>query len=142
MHHPERQQLWMVWPEAKLKASVDPKIRDGYFINFIRSYQAGDDCPFLRLDALMDFDPWTQEKHHYNVSRLLPEGWFFAVEAKSNNVVATRCACTTTPGARDQPVPSRWLCSDSTAHRISSSFRDQDLLETGVRSRDVLPRGL
>ena len=86
MHFPERQQLWMVWPEAKLKTPIDPKVRDGYFI---RSYQAGDDRLFIALMALMDFDPWTQEKHEFNVSRLLPEGWFFAVEAKSNNVVGT-----------------------------------------------------
>jgi len=86
MHHPERQQLWMVWPEAMLRTSLDPKIHDGYFV---MSYQEGDDRPFFALMALMDFDPWTQEKHDYNVSRLVPEGWFFAVEAKSNNVVGT-----------------------------------------------------
>jgi mycothiol synthase len=86
MHYPEPQQLRMVWPEAKLKTPVAPKICEGYII---RTYQAGDDRPFTDLMALMDFDPWTPEKHDYNVSRLLPEGWFFAVEAKSNDVVAT-----------------------------------------------------
>jgi hypothetical protein len=39
--------------------------------------------------ALMDFDPWTQEKLDYNMSRILPEGWFFAVEAKTSGVVGT-----------------------------------------------------
>jgi len=39
--------------------------------------------------ALMDFDPWTQEKLDYNTSRILPEGWFFAVQTRSNSVVAT-----------------------------------------------------
>jgi mycothiol synthase len=76
----------MVWPEARLKSSVDPSIPAGYFI---RTYQTGDDCAFMAIMALMDFDPWTPEKLEYNLSRILPEGWFFAVETKSNRVVAT-----------------------------------------------------
>lgn len=72
MQHPERQQLWMVWLEARLKGPVDPKIPDGYFI---RTYQTGDDRSFIALMALMDFDPWTQGKLDYNLSRILPEGY-------------------------------------------------------------------
>src|SRR6266478_2891011 len=83
---PERKQLWMVWPETRLKGSIDPQIPDGYFI---RTYQTGDDHSFIALMALMDFDPWTQEKLDYNMSRILPEGWFFAVETKSSSVVGT-----------------------------------------------------
>jgi len=86
MQRPERKQLWMVWPEAGLKGSVDPLIPDGYFI---RTHQTDDDHSFIALMALMDFDPWTKDKHDYNVSRILPEGWFFAVEAKSNSVIGT-----------------------------------------------------
>jgi mycothiol synthase len=86
MQRRERKQLWMVWPEARLKASVDPQIPDGYFI---RTYQTGDDRSFTALMALMDFDPWTQEKLDYNMSRVLPGGLFFAVEAKSSSVVGT-----------------------------------------------------
>jgi mycothiol synthase len=82
----ERQQLWMMWPEARLRGSVDPKIPDGYFI---RTYQTDDDQAFFALMALMDFDPWTPEKLDYNISRILPGGWFFAVATESSRLVAT-----------------------------------------------------
>src|SRR5690348_15153164 len=82
----ERQQLWMMWPEARLRGSVDPKIPDGYFI---RTYQTDDDRSFVGLMALMDFDPWTPEKLDYNISRILPGGWFFAVATESSRLVAT-----------------------------------------------------
>ena len=86
MQRPERRQLWMVWPEPRLKSSINPNIPNGYFI---RTYQTRDEGSFMALMALMDFDPWTQEKLDYNMSRILPEGWFFGVDAKTGGVVAT-----------------------------------------------------
>jgi mycothiol synthase len=76
----------MVWPEPRLKSSINPNIPNGYFI---RTYQTRDEGSFMALMALMDFDPWTQEKLDYNMSRILPEGWFFGVDAKTGGVVAT-----------------------------------------------------
>lgn len=166
MHRLERQQLRMVWPEARLNSSVDPSIPAGYFI---RTYQTGDDCAFMAIMALMDFDPWTPEKLEYNLSRILPEGWFFAVETKSNRMVATAmglhsysghspftgdlgwlachpdhqgCGLGYSLSACDQPVSRSRLFPNSTPHRIPSSLRDQDLLETRIRACHVLPRGL
>jgi mycothiol synthase len=86
MQRPERPQLRMAWPEAMLKGSVAPQTPTGYVI---RTYQTGDDRSFMALMALMDFDQWTQDKLDFNISRILPEGWFFAVDTKSEAIVAT-----------------------------------------------------
>jgi mycothiol synthase len=82
----ERTQLRMRWPWARIKHRFDPKIADGYSI---RNYQAGDEEAFLALMAETDFDRWTQEKLDYNLSRVLPAGWFFAVEFPAQRIVGT-----------------------------------------------------
>ena len=84
--HPGRAHLRMVWPETAPTTRIDPRVPNGYFV---RTYCRGDERCFLALMAKMDFDSWADEKLEYNMSRALPAGWFFAVDANSSEPVAT-----------------------------------------------------
>lgn len=89
MAYPERPQLTMAWPTERFPAPIDPRTPAGYTI---RTYRPGDEQPFLELMGLMDFDPWDAAKLDYNMARILPEGWFFAVDDASGAIVATAMA--------------------------------------------------
>jgi mycothiol synthase len=82
----EKPQLWMVWPSDRLVLPVEPHRPPPYCI---RSYRPGDEATFLALMAKTDFDPWDDQKLAYNMGRVIPDGWFFAVESESENVVGT-----------------------------------------------------
>ena len=86
MRYPEKPQLRMIWPSDRLGESIEPDTAPEYVI---RTYQPGDEVFFLSLMAKMDFDPWDEEKLHYNMSRVLPDGWFFAIETASETLVGT-----------------------------------------------------
>lgn len=86
MVYPEQPQLLMVWPTPQHTYPIEPATASGYHV---RTYQPGDEDHFLALIALMDFDPFDAKKLHYNVARILPDGWFFAVETSTMQVVAT-----------------------------------------------------
>ncbi|MBA3471513.1 MAG: GNAT family N-acetyltransferase [Herpetosiphonaceae bacterium] len=86
MEHPEKPQLHMVWPTASRRLPIDPATAEGYAI---RTYQPGDERVFLELMALMDFDPFDDQKLAYNVARIIPQGWFFAVELATMEVAGT-----------------------------------------------------
>ena len=83
---PEKPQLHMIWPSSRPVESIELDTASGYRI---RTYCPGDEAAFLSLMPTMDFDPWDEEKLHYNMSRIIPDGWFFAVETESENVVGT-----------------------------------------------------
>ncbi|MFC2078835.1 GNAT family N-acetyltransferase [Candidatus Bipolaricaulota bacterium] len=87
-NHPmqETLQLHMIWPLRKPVDTAALNVASEYSI---RTYRPGDEADFLALMANTDFDPWDDEKLRYNTSRVLPEGWFFAVEDKSDMVVGT-----------------------------------------------------
>ena len=76
----------MIWPPDKPRELIDTKIDQGYTI---RTYQPGDEGPFLSLMSDGDFDPWNDEKLQYNIAKIIPEGWFFAVEIASKKIVGT-----------------------------------------------------
>ena len=78
--------LTMVWPSELLGIQVDPRTPPGYTI---RTYAPGDEQSFLALMQFGDFDPWDEKKLAYNISKILPEGWFFAVEMISGRLVGT-----------------------------------------------------
>jgi hypothetical protein len=56
------------------------KIPRGYLI---RTFRPRYEHAFMNLMALMDFDDWTSQKLDYNLARILPEGWFFALDAQT-----------------------------------------------------------
>jgi len=84
--YPEKPQLRMVWPPDKLDQVIQPLTASGYAI---RVYRPGDEAAFLALMAKMDFDPWDTEKLQYNMAKIIPDGWFFAVETGSERIVGT-----------------------------------------------------
>jgi len=84
--HPEKPQLHMVWPSDKLDGVIQPNTAPGYTI---RVYRPGDEAAFLALMEQMDFDPWDGEKLQYNMAKIIPAGWFFAVETESERIVGT-----------------------------------------------------
>ena len=86
MPYLEKPQLHMVWRADGRRLPIDPMTAEGYII---RTYRPGDEEHFLELMALMDFDRFDAPKLAYNVARILPEGWFFAVEQSTLEVVGT-----------------------------------------------------
>jgi hypothetical protein len=56
------------------------KIPRGYLI---RTFRPRYEHAFMNLMALMDFDDWTSQKLDFNLARILPEGWFFALDAQT-----------------------------------------------------------
>jgi len=83
--HSEEPQLRMVWPAASRRQCPAVHPAAGYSV---RTFRAGDEQAFLSLMSLMDFDPWDDAKLDYNMSRIIPDGWFFATD-RSDRVVAT-----------------------------------------------------
>ena len=83
---PERPQLWMVWRPLKRKRPISLRLARGYCI---RTYRPGDEAAFLELMASGDFDPWDRQKLAYNVSKILPQGWFFALQEETKSIVGT-----------------------------------------------------
>jgi len=84
MEGTETPQLRMVWPAVSPEIPVS--VPQGYAI---RTYEVGDEARFLWLMERGEFDPWDDDKLHDNMARVIPGGWFFAVEQTSNLVVGT-----------------------------------------------------
>jgi mycothiol synthase len=78
--------LFMLWPTAERPEPLDLRLDPDYSI---RTYQPGDQHVFLELMGLMDFDLFDAEKLTYNVARILPDGWFFAIHQATGAVVGT-----------------------------------------------------
>ena len=105
----EKPQLHMVWPLDKLGEFVDPKLAPQFSI---RTFQAGDEDSFLSLLAEADFDPWDDEKLRYNMARIIPDGWFFAVEAASERIVGTAMCLHNYSGNTPFTGDLGWLACD------------------------------
>jgi mycothiol synthase len=84
--HSEQPQLKMAWPAVTDRTPIDTRVPRDYLI---RTYRPGDEPAFLDLMALMDFDPWSPQKLEYNLGRILPDGWFFALDARTTEIIAT-----------------------------------------------------
>ena len=86
MTHDQHPTLFMLWPTGAQPAPAEPEIAAGYAI---RTFRPGDQDEFMRLMALTDFDRFDQAKLDYNVARIIPGGWFFAVREATGEVVGT-----------------------------------------------------
>ena len=84
--HPEKPQLHMAWSSDKLGEVIQPKTASGYAI---RTYRPGDEVAFLAIMSKIDFGIWDTEKLQYNMAKIIPDGWFFAVETSSEHIVGT-----------------------------------------------------
>ena len=81
----EKPQLHMVWPTPKRPCCPAISLAPGYTI---RTFREGDEPAFLHLMSLSDFDPWDDEKLLDNINKIIPGGWFFAVD-RTGQIVAT-----------------------------------------------------
>lgn len=79
-------QIQMIWPALLLAAPPAVHVPPGYLL---RTYQPGDEAGFYQLMASVGWTGWDDEKLHPWLYRILPEGWFFAVEQTSGEIVAT-----------------------------------------------------
>jgi mycothiol synthase len=82
-------QLQMVWPEHLLNAPPAVWLPPGYAL---RTYRRGDEPRFYEVMELAGWPGWNDEKLRPWVSRVLPEGWFMAIDEKSSEIVATAMA--------------------------------------------------
>jgi len=111
----------MIWPPDKLGAALEPNTAPGYVI---RTYRPGDEAHFLSLMAKMDFDPWDDEKLRYNMARIIPDGWFFAVERASESIVGTAMCLHNYTGSTPFTGDVGWLVCDPChrGHRLGYSL--------------------
>ena len=86
--HPEEPQLRMVWPVASRRHCPVAHPAAGYSV---RTFRAGDEQAFLALMSVMDFDPWDDAKLAYNMSRIIPDGWFFATDPSDRTIATAMC---------------------------------------------------
>ena len=83
------QQLRMVWPEHLLNAPPMVRLPSGYAV---RTYRPGDAPRFYKVMELASWLGWDDEKLRPWLTRILPEGWFMAIQVESGTIVATAMA--------------------------------------------------
>jgi mycothiol synthase len=79
-------QLCMIFPEHRLTQPLDVTLPEGYAL---RTYQTGDDAGFFALMAQAGFGVWDADRLRPWLPRIVPESWFFIIEAASGEMVAT-----------------------------------------------------
>ena len=106
-------QLQMIYPVGLLDSPPNVEIPAGYTL---RTYQPGDEARFFEIMELAGWPNWNDEKLQPWLYRILPDGWFMAIEEKSNLIVAT-CMATHDPtwirpfcGARDPAGRTERIC--------------------------------
>ena len=82
-------QLHMVWPRRRLEAPPVVQLPAGYGM---RTYRHGDESNFFRLMSMAGFDGWNEDTLLFWVKQIVPNGWFFVVEHKTGDLVATSMA--------------------------------------------------
>lgn len=84
-----RPQLKMLWPDHLKDVPPDVKVPSGYTL---RTYQSGDEAGFYKVMSLAGFEGWNDETLKPWLLRILPDGWFLAVDQTNQEVVATAMA--------------------------------------------------
>lgn len=80
------EQVQMVWPVDLLEKPPVVKVPVGYKL---RAYQQGDEPAFFNLMDSVGWRGWDDEKLRPWLYRILPEGWFMAVDEASGEIAAT-----------------------------------------------------
>ena len=86
MSYVEKPQLRMVWPQRLISQPPEVETPAGYEI---RHYQPGDEQRFYEVMRLAGWPRWDAKRLDYSLSRIIPNGWFMAVEEQSKTVVGT-----------------------------------------------------
>ena len=84
--YPYTTQLQMVWPERLMDEPPEVTLPRGYAL---RTFEWGDEPRFCELMALAGWPGWDEEKLQPWLERTLPDGWFFAAHAASDEIVAS-----------------------------------------------------
>jgi mycothiol synthase len=82
--------LQMVWPPSRLTAPPTWTVPEGYLL---RTYQPGDELEFFCLMESVGFKGWTMPIFETWLQKILPDGFFFAVEHGTGKLAATAMAC-------------------------------------------------
>jgi mycothiol synthase len=82
-------QLQMIWPAKRVQAKPRITVPVGYTL---RTYRSGDETQFFALMALAGWPGWDEQKLKPWLFRILPDGWFMAIEQDSGKIVASAMA--------------------------------------------------
>lgn len=80
----------MVWPERLLSAPPSVSVSEGYAL---RIYAPGDDNGFFELMDRAGFPGWNPPILQSWLQKVLPGGFYFAVERNGETLAATAMAC-------------------------------------------------
>ncbi len=79
-------QLQMAWPVYLLHTPPAVRLCPGYLM---RTYQPGDEDPFLNLMKMAGWNDWDKQRLDPWFQRLLPGGWYVAIHEMSGQMVAS-----------------------------------------------------
>jgi mycothiol synthase len=81
-------QLQMIWPRQRLADPPVISVSPGYQL---RTYRPGDEARFYEVMEIAGFTDWTDDVLRPWLAKILPDGWFFVVDA-TGAIVATTMA--------------------------------------------------
>jgi mycothiol synthase len=76
----------MIWPRQRLSTPPEISVSPGYRL---RTYRPGDEAQFYKVMEIAGFTGWNEEILRPWLAKILPDGWFFAVEEATDAIVAT-----------------------------------------------------
>jgi mycothiol synthase len=79
----------MIWPEHRLDDPPTVRLPPGYSL---RAYQPGDEPRFFELMEVAGWPGWDEEKLRPWLFRIVPGGWFMAIDEESGKLVASAMA--------------------------------------------------
>ena len=79
----------MVWPKKRLQIKPMISLPPGYSL---RTYRPGDEVQFFTLMESAGWPGWDDEKLRPWLFRILPDGWFMAIDQNSGKIAASAMA--------------------------------------------------
>ncbi len=106
-------QLQMVWPPSRLRSPPAIVVPSGYAL---RTFQPGDEARFFEIMRLSGWSDWNEKRLGPLLPRIVSEGWFLAVRAETDDIVATAMALRDSTDLHPSGGELGWVGSDP-AHR-------------------------
>jgi mycothiol synthase len=138
-------QLQMIYPAARLTTPPVPQLPSGYAL---RTFRFGDEPRFYEVMASAGWAGWDDERLAHWLVRILPDGWFFAVDVATDTIVATAMAVHSHSELHPFGGELGWVAADSahtgkglgmavtaavTARLISAGYRNIHLYTEDFR---------
>jgi len=105
-----KQQLQMIWPQARLKDPPVWTMPDGYAL---RTYRPGDEKAHVRLMKGAGFSEWSETALDGALQKCLPGGFFLIVHAADESLVATAMALHNPSERHPLGGELGWVAADS-----------------------------